>query len=310
MNPPLELTVMMYHYVRAPGDVAEGGTGIPGLPVREFDAQLDELSGRHTFVTWPQVRAALQDEQPLPPSACLLTFDDGVRDHYLNVFRILRDRNLSGLFFIMDRHESKGLVLGHKIHFLLAKVGVHRLREVIWVGLNSEERQRFIEAESKYKLKYAPVSVGGQIDLLKYVLQRDMSTLAEPLLGELFELYIGCQDRIAQDYYLTTEQIHEMSAGGMYFGGHSRSHPWFDWIDAGAREAEIRASAACLREIEPGPWAFAYPYGGLSDDSPGLLNKHGFAAAFTTRPQVRHSDPYFIGRLDGEELSQIGDRYA
>jgi hypothetical protein len=152
--------------------------------------------------------------------------------------------------------------------------------------------------------------VDGQINLLKSVLQRDMSTLVEPLLGELFELYIGPEDQIAQDYYLTIEQIHEMATGGMNFGGHSRTHPWFDWIDAKAREAELQASAACLREIEPGPWAFAYPYGGLSDDSPGLLKQYSFAAAFTTREQVKHSDPYFIGRLDGEELAHIGDRYA
>jgi hypothetical protein len=152
--------------------------------------------------------------------------------------------------------------------------------------------------------------VNGQINLLKAVLQRDMSTIVDELLGELFELYIGSEDQIAQNYYLTTEQIHEMAAGGMHFGGHSRSHPWFDWIDAGAREAEIQASAACLGDIQPGPWAFAYPYGGLSEDSPGLLNKYGFAAAFTTREQVKHSDPYFIGRLDAEELAQVGDRYA
>ena len=310
MNPPLELSVIMYHYVRDAGDAAECGTGIPGLPVREFEAQLDELAERHTFVTWPQVRAAVLDGQHLPPSACLLTFDDGVRDHYINVFRILRDRNLSGLFFIMDRQEGKGLVLAHKIHFLLAKVGVNRLRSAILVGLNSSERQRFSEAESKYRVKYSPSSVNGQINLLKYVLQRDMSTIVDGLLGELFELYVGPEAQIAQDYYLTPQQSHEMAAGGMYFGGHSRTHPWFDWIDAGAREIEIESSAACLREVEPGPWAFAYPYGGLSEDSPALLRKHGFAAAFTTREQVKHSDPYFIGRLDGEELAQVGDRYA
>ena len=310
MNPSLELSVLMYHYVRDAGDAAEGGTGIPGLPVREFEAQLDELSKRYTFVTWLQVRAALLDGQPLPPAACLLTFDDGVCDHYINVFRILRDRNLSGLFFIMDRSGSKGLVLAHKIHFLLAKVGVHRLRSAILVGLNSTERQRFTEAESNYQVKYSPASVDGQINLLKYVLQRDMSMIADELLGELFELYVGPEDQIAQDYYLTAQQIHEMAAGGMHFGGHSRSHPWFDWIDSGSREAEIQASAACLREVEPGPWAFAYPYGGLSEDSPSLLNKHGFAAAFTTHAQVKHSDPYFIGRLDGEELTQVGDRYG
>ena len=117
MNHPLELTVMMYHYVRNLGDEAESGSGIPGMTVRAFEAQLDELSKLHTFVTWPDVRMALQENKPLPSSACLLTFDDGVRDHYINVFKILHHRKLSGLFFILDRYEPGRLILGHKIHF-------------------------------------------------------------------------------------------------------------------------------------------------------------------------------------------------
>src|SRR6476660_1053192 len=78
MNQPVELTVMMYHYVRDPGDEAEAGSGILGMPVRTFEAQLDELSRQHRFITWPDVRMALQEDRPLPGSACLLTFDDGL----------------------------------------------------------------------------------------------------------------------------------------------------------------------------------------------------------------------------------------
>ena len=69
---------------------------------------------------------------------------------------------------------------------------------------------------------------------------------------------------------------------------------------------EIKASADWLQQFEPEPWAFAYPYGGLSEDSPHLLKEHGFMAAFTTQTQLHHSDPYFIGRLDGEEMAQDG----
>src|SRR5678816_4171615 len=97
---PVDLTVMMYHYVRDPGDAAEAGSGIPGLSVERLAAQLDELAQRHTFVSWPQVRGTLIGEKLLPANACLLTFDDGLRDHYLNVFPLLRARGLSGLFFM------------------------------------------------------------------------------------------------------------------------------------------------------------------------------------------------------------------
>ena len=310
MNHPLDLTVMMYHYVRDLGDAAEAGSGIPGMPVRMFEAQLDELSKQHAFVSWPDVRMALQAKKPLPGSACLLTFDDGVCDHYLNAFRILHQRKLSGLFFVMDRCESEGFILAHKIHFLLAKLGLARLREAIWEKLNPLQREQFTQAEKRYQLKYPPISLERRINLLKAVLQRDLSAEVDPLLSDLFEAYVGSEKEAAQTYYLNTEQIHEMTAGGMHFGGHSRSHPWFDWIDAEARTAEIKASADWIQRFESGPWAFAYPYGGLSEDSPTLLKEHGFAAAFTTQTQLRHTNPYFIGRLDGEEMAQDGQGYA
>jgi len=310
MNHPLELTVVMYHYVRDPGDAAEAGSGILGMSVRDFEAQLNELSQRHTFIAWPDLRAALQEDVTLPSSACLLTFDDGVSDHYVNVFKILHDRGLSGLFFVLDRRGSDGLILAHKIHFLLARLGLAGLHEAIWEKLNPAQRERFTQAEKRYQLKHPPISLDKQINLLKAVLQRDLSAEVDTLLGKLFEGHIGSENETARNYYLNPEQIREMAAGGMYFGGHSHSHPWFDWIDAEERAAEISASAEWLRQIEPGPWAFAYPYGGLAEDAPNLLKAYGFVAAFTTKAQLYHSDAYLIGRLDGEEIAHEGQGHA
>ena len=310
MKHPIELTVMMYHYVRDLGDAAEAGSGIPGMTVQVFEAQLDELSKQHTFVSWPDVQMALQDSKSLPSSACLLTFDDGVLDHYVNVFKILRKRKISGLFFAMSRYENAGLTLPHKIHFLLAKLGLTGLHDAIWEKLNATQKETFTHAEKRYQVKYPPISTERRINLLKTILQRDLSSEIDTVLSALFEMHVGSEKEIAHTYYLNAEQIREMSVGGMHFGGHSRNHPWFDWIDAEARTSEIKASAEWLQEFEKGPWAFAYPYGGLSDDSPQLLNQHGFVAAFTTHAQLRHPDPYFIGRLDGEEIAQDGQSYV
>ena len=310
MKHPLDLTVMMYHYIRDPGDSAEEGSGIPGMFVKDFEAQLDDLSRQHTFISWPDLRVALKEQKPLPASPCLLTFDDGVLDHYVNVFRILRERNLSGLFFVLDRSETDGLVLAHKIHFLLARLGLTGLRDAIWEKLNSAQRTRFTEAERGYQLKYPSISEERRINLLKAVLQRDLSNEADPMLGSLFEMHVGSEKETARSYYLNSEQMREMTAGGMHFGGHSRTHPWFDWIDAEARTAEIKASAELLQKIESEPWAFAFPYGGLAEDAPQMLKVHGFIAAFTTQTQLRHTAPFLIGRLDGEEIAQNGHSYA
>jgi peptidoglycan/xylan/chitin deacetylase (PgdA/CDA1 family) len=142
------------------------------------------------------------------------------------------------------------------------------------------------------------------VGVLKSALQRELSPQAEIALSQLFEEHLGPEVEVARELYLSPAQIAEMTAGGMSFGGHSRSHPWFDWVGAAGQAQEIAASAAWLRAVEAGPWAFAYPYGGHSADSPGLLQAHGFAAAFTTAEQTQHTDPFLIGRWDGEDLPQ------
>lgn len=300
--PTFDLTVMMYHYVRDPGDLCEAGTGIRGLSVAQFEAQVERLAREHAMIAWPDLRDFLIDGKPLPASACLLTFDDGLLDHYHTVYPILRARGLSGLFFALARDEDTGLALGHKIHFLLPVLTPQTLRDSVWNWLSPAQRERFLLAEARYRTYFNTGSPEDDILVLKSVLQRDLADEVEWILSRLFERHIGDEAATARGFYLSRNQIAAMAAGGMHFGGHSRSHPWFDWIGTTAQAEEIAASARWLLGIEPGPWAFAYPYGGFSTRSAELLQAHGFAAGLTTHEATSHSQPFFIGRYDGEAL--------
>jgi peptidoglycan/xylan/chitin deacetylase (PgdA/CDA1 family) len=292
------LTLMMYHYVRDPGDAAEAGSGIPGLPVAQFEAQLDQLARDYDIISWPELRAHLVQNQPLSSRACLLTFDDGLCDHYVNVFPALRRRGLSGLFFSLARSDGSGLALPYRLHYLLARLGPDSLRALLWARLNYEQRLCYAEAEAKYRPEWGD----SNLDLLKLVLQRELSEQVMSITTSLLEEYIGPEADVARQLYLSQEQIYQMAAQGMHFGGHSKTHPWFDFVDAARRSREIQASAEWLSGVESGPYAFAYPYGGLADDAPEFLRENGFIAAFTTKPLASQSDPFWIGRFDAEEL--------
>jgi hypothetical protein len=297
LGPPLNLTVLMYHYVRDDGDIAAGASRIPGLSVPAFTAGLDELARHYTFVDWPAVRAHFLEQQPLPENAALLTFDDGVCDHYLNVFPLLRQRGLSGLFFALARQPGEGHVLPIRLHFLLAALGPTGLRAAVWEGLNMGQQALYADAEQRYERRWP----GNAVNVLKGCLQRELCGQIDTLLGELYATHVGDESAEAARYYLSAEQVREMAAGGMHFGGHSRSHPWFDFIGREQRQAEIAASAVWLSGVQAGPWAFAYPYGGLHVEAPGQLAAHGFAAAFTTKEHRTHTDCFYIGRYDGED---------
>ena len=297
------LAVMMYHYVRDPGGDAGYSSAIPGMPLSVFEAQLVELEANFEMIAWPQLRDELSGGRALPSRACLLTFDDGVRDHYLNVFPVLSARRLSGLFFALPRSPRMGLTLGHKIHFLIARLGPDALRGAFYDRLDALQQAEFDQVDARYRSLQSPGDLPADIDIFKHVLQRDLSELAESVLSGLIETYVGPEVEIAGEFFLNQDQILEMAAGGMHFGGHSLSHPWFDWVDDRRQSHEIAASVRWLSTFEQGPWSFAYPYGGWKASSPALLRQSGFIGAFTTRPQRTHTDPFQIGRYDAETFA-------
>src|SRR5688500_6804692 len=103
------LTIVMYHYVR---DLARTRfPEIKGLRLDEFDQQLDHITARYTVCGLRQVTEAVQGGRPLPSDACLLTFDDGLADHHLNVVPRLASRGLVGSFFVPARPVVEHRVL-------------------------------------------------------------------------------------------------------------------------------------------------------------------------------------------------------
>ena len=93
-----DLTIVMYHYVRE-----IKGSDYPNIKGLEFDGfkrQLDYLSVNFSIITAEQLLSfAIGEEKKLPLNACLLTFDDGFKDHIQYVLPELKLRNLQASFF-------------------------------------------------------------------------------------------------------------------------------------------------------------------------------------------------------------------
>src|SRR5579871_528279 len=115
------LAILMYHYVR---DLARTRyPRINGLRTGDFESQLDYICGHYSVCSFADIRAALRGDQELPRNACVLTFDDGLVDHYETVFPRLEKRRLTAGFFPSARPIEERCVLDvHKIQFLIASV--------------------------------------------------------------------------------------------------------------------------------------------------------------------------------------------
>ncbi len=112
------LTTVMYHYVR---DIRDSKyPKIKGLEFDGFKRQLDYLENKYSII---QVQQLIDFKLGgrLPENACLLTFDDGYKDHFQFVMPELIKRKLQGSFFPPAKSVLEREILDvNSIHFILA----------------------------------------------------------------------------------------------------------------------------------------------------------------------------------------------
>ncbi len=275
------LTVVMYHYVRP-----LAGSAFPrlkALDLHRFRAQLEALQARYRLIGPQDLAAHVTGAAPLPPEACLLTFDDGYSDHYAHVFPELRARGLTGLFFaprasLLDRQVLEV----NMVQFTLAAM----------------DRPERLAEEVAYAKR-----------LLQHALPPDVRSL---LAERMFRRHVTADVAgFAEALYLTPSQAMEMRAEGMEFGGHGDRHLWHGRCSAAELAAEVAGSVAALRAIGA-PVAggfYCYPFGSEGDAVVQAVAGAGFAIGFTVDPRVADTatmQPLRIPRLDTNDLPFAG----
>ena len=94
--------ILMYHYVGdLPDDADPTRTDLTISP-ETFRAHMEYLLyAGYTPISLYALDDALLTGRDLPPEPVVLTFDDGYRDHYENVFPLLRQYGFTATFFII-----------------------------------------------------------------------------------------------------------------------------------------------------------------------------------------------------------------
>ena len=305
------LTVVMYHYVRQLEETAY--PHIKGRRTTEFHSQLHYLKKHYTIVGIERIVEYLETGTPLPTDAALLTFDDGYRDHYENVFPILRQHGLPGAFFPPVRAvECHELLDVNRIHFLLASVDPTVLGREVDAQVQ-DARDAFDLAEpSIYRERLAVPSRFDPAETIyvKRMLQRALPEVVRHWIArDLFRRYVSNNEHdFAAELYATRMQLEEMQANGMYIGAHGNSHYWLDALNPTEQETEIRASIEFLRQIRSPVdkyWVMCYPYGSYNAALLNSLRKMACKVGLTTevrQADLASDDPLLLPRFDTNDF--------
>jgi len=285
MSSPHQLDVVMYHFVRP---IAESRwPGIKGLEAAAFDTQLDYLEATYDVLTPREAIAALRGDRPLARRSCLLTFDDGYKDHFTHVFPRLEERNLKAIFFppacaAMDRK----LLDVNKIHFILASgAAPDQLGRLIDDAVRANgalQDPDFYRAEHHRDSGYDTADVIYVKRMLQHALPEDMRSM---LTDDLFaETVSRDQKSFADELYCSVEELQQMYEAGHMIGSHGDAHVWLNRKNAEDQRADIFNSLRLFEAIgmPDSSFTFCYPYGGYNEETLRCLEALCCAAAFTT----------------------------
>jgi len=99
----IRVPILMYHYVEYVKDKGDTIRESLSLTPYTFEQQVKTLADDgYTFMTNAEVADALSGKIPLPPKPIVLTFDDGYRDFYTDVYPILKKYHAKATAYVIS----------------------------------------------------------------------------------------------------------------------------------------------------------------------------------------------------------------
>lgn len=275
-----KLLIVNYHYIREQAPVR----GIYNITPEFFASQLDAIyANGFTFIALEDIHRAIRTRSLacLPPKACLITFDDGLRESYELGLSVMDRKGIPGAFYLSSLTLDYQVVLDvHKFHYVQAFLTNYDILGLIpplirdrldTVDSNVVAAQYIWDDHETGQLKY----------LFNFLLG---ATEKEELIRQLFDRCVDIEADFAADLYMTEEQIVELSRRG-YLGSHGCMHLPLAMLPKAQIADEVAGSKSalatfCGRTVE----AISYPYGGessINDDVIDEVARNGFISGVT-----------------------------
>jgi peptidoglycan/xylan/chitin deacetylase (PgdA/CDA1 family) len=303
-------TIVMYHYVRRVAGTRF--SRLPALDVGAFAGQVDYIQRHYSPIAIADLVGAADGSRTLPPRPIVLTFDDGYREHYGEVFPLLRARGIPGTFFPASASLVDRRVLDvNKIQFVVAAGPVTDIVTTIEDAVEGASDRVDVRAVAAYRADgWKPVRYDTpDVSYVKYMLQGALpSDLRGALVDELFARFVSDDQRaFAEDLYFSASEGREMAAAGMTIGCHADRHVTLTSLTRDEQAHEIDGALRVLDAIgrPREPLFFSYAKGAFNTDSIDLLRARRCLVAVTNRPEIAtlSSDALLsLPRLDANHL--------
>ena len=306
-----ELTIVMYHYVREIKNSKY--PKIKGLEFAGFKRQLDYLENNYKIIEAQKLLDFTTDGKDFPKNSCLLTFDDGYKDHIEYVLPELLKRKIQGSFFPSARSVIEWNMLdADYIHFILACCPNYR--ELIDLLNQLCLANGITEQELKsYWIKYA-VATRFDSKEMRYV--KDTLQNLSPrevrinIIKKLFKKYVNIESKkFSEELYMSFDDIKKLVNHGMYVGGHGYNHLWMNKEPRKIQEKEINLTLEFLKNVGAPikQWIMCYPFGAYNSETLSLLKEKDCSVGLTIKVglnQLNLNNLFDLLRFDTNDFPQ------
>jgi len=308
---PRRLHTVMYHYVR---DLPRTRfPRIKGMLLAEFRAQVATLAEAYEMATLESALAFLHGDYKPKRDLCLLTFDDGLKEHFAEVTPILAARKIQGLFFVITSAlEEHRVAAVHMNHFLMAALEFSEYQQAFLDRLRDKApdapRIEDLNAEQiRHTYRWDEPAVAAFKFLFNFKLD---AALRDEIVREIFVERFGNEAEFARELYLNWDAARQMQQAGMLIGGHSHRHQALATMTDEAQVDDLNQCHQLLRQhLNAQPWwPFTYPYGKrhtFNQTTVRQLQRLGFACSFATEvgAAAPGEDVFAIRRMDCKDVT-------
>ena len=246
----------MYHYVQ---EFNREYPHFSYLNIKNFINQINFFKNNYNFFDCSDLSNFNYNSK----NKIFLTFDDGLSCHYDYVFKALIEHELNAIFYIPALPYTHEKILDvHKIHlilgFLNGSKALNLLNKYITKDMINTDLTDGYE-KYLYKLQLNSNDVSNFKKTLNYYIDYNYRS---DIISKIFiECFGDIEKTIVKSFYLTIDQIQEMSDHNMIIGGHSVTHRLLSRLDKNEYENEINESFNFLNKFMKYK-TFCYPYGG------------------------------------------------
>ncbi len=305
------LLIVTYHYVRDPGEVRY--PGIHPVSMQRFRNDLARLGEHGTFVTPSEAEKFLTGGGGHDGPQILITFDDGLQDHWRAAQQALDPLGIKGAFFVSSRPltEQRALLV-NKLQYLRSITPPEAFRSRFLSLVPPEAALLAVQPAFRAKACGVYVHDSEEDACVKYLANfslgyDDTEMVVDELLAEC-----GVSETVLCDeLYMNPDQMRSLHNDGHMIACHGHTHRPLGTLLLEEMDAEVSTNRDALHGIlgeRPGWISFPYVRGdAIPQDTERLCETFDFRVALTLMSDwnVAGQDPLRVCRVTENQYAGL-----